>query len=89
MKQFFESLRTEDWVVVWVSIPLLLLSALIPALLPNVPSTLATLEAWRNIALLFVIVLVVLYVGNRLLGRPLRGLFPSLCVVFAVSLLAQ
>ena len=82
MKQFFESLRTEDWVVVWVSIPLLLLSALIPALLPNVPSTLATLDAWRNIALLFVIVLVVLYVGNRLLGRPL-------CVVFAVSLLAQ
>lgn len=64
MKQFFESLRTEDWVVVWVSIPLLLLSALIPALLPNVPSTLATLDAWRNIALLFVIVLVVLYVGN-------------------------
>ena len=89
MKQFFESLRTEDWVVVWVSIPLLLLSALIPALLPNVPSTLATLDAWRNIALLFVIVLVVLYVGNRLLGRPLKGLFPSLCVVFAVSLLAQ
>ena len=37
MKPFFESLRTEDWVVVWVSIPLLLLSALIPALLPNVP----------------------------------------------------
>ena len=31
----------------------------------------------------------VLYVGNRLLGRPLKGLFPSLCVVFAVSLLAQ
>lgn len=89
MKQFFESLRTEDWVVVWVSIPLLLLSALIPALLPNVPSTLATLDAWRNIALLFVIVLVVLYVGNRLLGRPLKGLLPSLCVVFAVSLLAQ
>lgn len=89
MKQFFESLRTEDWVVVWVSIPLLLLSALIPALLPNVPSTLATLDAWCNIALLFVIVLVVLYVGNRLLGRPLKGLLPSLCVVFAVSLLAQ
>ena len=31
MKNFFEKLRVEDWVVVWVSIPLLLLAALIPA----------------------------------------------------------
>lgn len=30
MKNFFEKLRVEDWVVVWVSIPLLLLAALIP-----------------------------------------------------------
>ena len=29
MKNFFEKLRVEDWVVVWVSIPLLLLAALI------------------------------------------------------------
>ena len=26
MKNFFEKLRVEDWVVVWVSIPLLLLA---------------------------------------------------------------
>ena len=41
------------------------------------------------IGLLFAIVLVVLYVGCLLLRRPLKGLLPSLVVVFAVSLLAQ
>ena len=35
------------------------------------------------------VVLAVLYVGCLLLRRPLRGLLPSLAVVFAVSLLAQ
>ena len=57
MKNFFEKLRVEDWVVVWVSIPLLLLAALIPADLPSVPATLVGEVAWYNIGLLFAIVL--------------------------------
>ena len=89
MKNFIEQLRVEDWVVVWVSIPLLLLAALVPADLPSVPSTLVGEVAWYNILYLFAIVLAVLYVGCLLLRRPLKGLLPSLVVVFAVSLLAQ
>ena len=89
MKNLLEKLRVEDWVAVWVSVPLLLLSALVPRSLPAVPATLVGSVAWYNIALLFLIVLVVLYVGSLLLRRPVRGLLPSLVVVFAVSLLAQ
>lgn len=89
MKNFLEKLRTEDWVVVWVSVPLLLLALLIPRELPSVPSTLVGSVAWYNIALLFVICLAVLYVGSWLLRRPLKGLLPSFVVVFAVSLMAQ
>jgi len=89
MKKWMEQFRVEDWVVVWVSIPLLLLASLIPADLPSVPATLVGEVAWYNIGLLFAIVLVVLYVGCLLLRRPLKGLLPSLVVVFAVSLLAQ
>ncbi len=89
MKNFIEQLRVEVWMEVWVSIPLLLLAALVPAALPGVPSTLVGEVAWYNIAVLFAIVLVVLYVGCLLLRRPLKGLLPSLVVVFAVSLLAQ
>ena len=76
MKNFFEKLRVEDWVVVWVSIPLLLLAALIPADLPSVPATLVGEVAWYNIGLLFAIVLVVLVIAVllwfRLYGRTRR-----------------
>ena len=89
MKNFFEKLRVEDWVVVWVSIPLLALAAVAPSALPKVPATLLGGAAWSNIACLFAIVLVVLYAGCLMLRRPLRGLLPSLVAVFAVSLLAQ
>ena len=89
MKKWMEQFRVEDWVVVWVSIPLLALAAIVPAGLPKVPATLLGGAAWSNIAYLFAVVLAVLYVGCLLLRRPLRGLLPSLAVVFAVSLLAQ
>lgn len=89
MKKFCEGLRTEDWVVVWVSIPLLLLAALVPGRLPAVPATLATGAAWGNIAVLLLVVLAVLYAGMALLRRPMKGLFPSLAAVFLLSLVAQ
>lgn len=89
MKKWIEQFRVEDWVVVWVSIPLLLLAVLVPKDLPSVPSTLVGEVAWYNILLLFLIVLVVLYAGCALLRRPMRGLLSSLVVVFAISLLAQ
>lgn len=89
MRKFYEAIRTEDWVVVWVSIPLLLLAVLCPGRLPAVPATLASLGAWYDIAALLVIVLAVLYAGMALLCRPMKGLFPSLAAVFALSLLAQ
>lgn len=89
MKNFFEKLRTEDWVVVWVSIPLLVLALTVPMRLPNVPSTLVGEVAWYNIVYLFVIVAAVLYAGMALLRRPMKGLLPSLAAVFAVSLVAQ
>lgn len=89
MKKWMEQFRVEDWVVVWVSIPLLVLAAVAPSALPKVPATLLGGAAWSNIACLFAIVLVVLYAGCLMLRRPLRGLLASLVVVFAVSLLAQ
>ena len=87
MKKWMEQFRVEDWVVVWVSIPLLALAAVAPSALPKVPATLLGGAAWSNIACLFAIVLVVLYAGCLMLRRPLRGLLPSLVAVFAVSLL--
>ena len=68
---------TEDWVVTFLSIPLLII-AFLATELPNngfkIPTELGTGTAWMNIGAFFVIALVLLYVGNRWLGRPLRGL---------------
>lgn len=89
MKQRLEQFRTEDWVVVWVSIPLLILAAVIPQLLPKVPSSLVGETAWYNILLIFAIVLVVLYAGSLMLRRPTKGMITSLIVLFIISLLAQ
>lgn len=88
MKKFL----TEDWVVTFLSIPLLIIAgfaSLLPGGGPKVPSTLVTGEAWLNIGVLFLIALVLLYIGNRLLNRPLKGLLLSFTVIFAIALLAQ
>lgn len=88
MKKF----STEDWVVTFLSIPLLLL-AIFATELPNngfkIPSTLDTSDAWMNIGAFFVIALVLLYIGNSWLKRPLRGLLPSFTFIFIIAVLAQ
>ena len=94
MKHFFKPILVEDWVVTLLAIPLLILAGLAgeyPTIksVIAIPSTLATADAWIGVGALFMIALVVLYIGNRLLSRPLKGLFWSFVVVFALSLLTQ
>lgn len=92
MKKLVDSFKTEDWVVTFISIPLLILAGFasyLPGKGPSVPSDLSNAGAWLNIGVLFLIALAVLYAGNRMLNRQLRGLFVSFVAVFAVSILAQ
>ena len=94
MKNFFKQFLVEDWVVTFLAIPLLIIAGFtgeIPVIkkVVAIPSTLSTADAWISIGVLFLIALVLLYIGNKLLSRPLRGLFWSFVVVFTVSLLAQ
>ena len=87
MKKFL----TEDWVVTLLSIPLLIIAFFASELGggPKIPETLTTPEAWMNIGVFFVIALILLYIGNRLLNRPLKGLLVSFIVIFAIAVLAQ
>ena len=87
MKKFL----TEDWVVTFLSIPLLIIAFFASELGggPKIPDTLTTADAWINIGVFFVIALVLLYVGNRLLSRPLKGLLASFIVIFAIAVFAQ
>ena len=87
-----KKLLTEDWIVTFLSIPLLIFSAC-ASLLPNggikISADLTELNAWLDIAIFFAIALTLLYIGNKLLSRPMKGLIPSFVVVFIVALLAQ
>ena len=89
MKRFLARFKTEDWVITFVSMLLLTAAALVPAWLPALPKSLAAIDGWLDAGLLLLIVATILYLGWALLGRPMRGLLPSLAAVFGISLLAQ
>ena len=92
MKNFFKQFLVEDWIVTLLAIPILILCGYayyLPGGGPKVPATLLTQSAWLNIGYLFAIALLALYIGNRLLSRPIKGLFWSFAVIFAVSMVAQ
>lgn len=53
MKKWFEQFKTEDWVVVAVSILLLAFAIITPNYLPRIPKHLADTESWGNAIFLF------------------------------------
>ncbi len=90
MKNFWNKLLVEDWVVVMLSIPLLILCAFgsyLPTI--SIPTNMLETGAWGKIAMLFVIALVALFAGNKLLSRPMKGMLRSFIVVFAIAALAM
>ncbi len=91
MKTLTQSLKTEDWVVTFLSIPLLILAGCASFMNggPKIPTYLTTSKAWLDIVQLFAIAIATLYVGNRLLERPLRGILRSFVVIFAIAALAM
>ncbi len=89
MKNWLTQIKHEDWVVVAVSILLLAMSVSIPSHLPQIPKQLTTWTDLSNAIQLFVIVLIIFYLGWIMLGRPLKGLILSLLAIFGISLIAQ
>ena len=63
MKHWTQQFRTEDWVVTAVSAILLLLAALIPSWLPQIPKNLLTAASWHDTLLLYFLVLASLAAG--------------------------
>lgn len=91
MSNFIKKLLVEDWVVVMLSIPLLILAGF-SASLPfsiSIPSNMLEADAWVKIAVLFVVALLVLFAGNKLLSRPMKGMLLSFIVVFLIAALAM
>ena len=87
-----KKIRTEDWIVTFLSIPLVAFAALsshLPGGGVKISADLTELGAWTDIAVFFAIAFLLLYAGNRLLGRPVKGIIPSFVAIFLIALLAQ
>ena len=89
MKKFWQQFLVEDWVVVIISLPILLIAGFayfLPSI--SIPSDLSTWEAWGNLAFLFLIALVALFAGNLMLGREVAKLLRGFLFIFALAALA-
>ncbi len=89
MKKSLQKFLVEDWVVVIMSIPLLIIAGLashFPEV--SIPSDLRSWGAWVDMGVLFVIALVVLFAGNMLLSRSVKRLLGGFVFVFVIAALA-
>lgn len=90
MSKLLKKLLVEDWVVVMLSIPLLVLcyfANYLPSI--SIPTNMLEAGAWGKIGMLALIALVALFAGNKLLSRPIKGMLLSFIVVFAIAALAM
>ncbi len=81
--------KTEDWLAVAAGLIIMILAIAMPRWMPVMPKTLDTVGSWQNIVILIAGLFVIVYAACKILGRPTRGILPSLIVIFAVALGAQ
>lgn len=89
MKKWLEQFSSEDWIIVFAGAVILTLACIFPAWMPSMPSSLDTASDWLSAGYMFLFVLVLTLVTSAVLGRPLKWIFPSLLVIFALTLCAQ
>ncbi|MBO4961563.1 MAG: putative sulfate exporter family transporter [Flavobacteriales bacterium] len=90
MKQLItKTLKNEDWVIVIIGFFILAYAFFLPEYLPSMPKKLSSTENWIAAAEMFAFVAVIIYVANLSLGKSIRGILPSLLVIFTLALCAN
>lgn len=85
MRQF----TSEDWIIVFAGAIILALAIIFPQSMPTMPKTLSSFSDWASAAYMFLFVLILTYVTSAALKRPLKGIFPSLLLIFSLTLVSQ
>lgn len=89
MKKWLKQFAGEDWIIVFAGAVILALAALFPDVMPAMPKTLSSMKDVLSAGGMFLFVLILTYVTSAILGKPLKGIFISLFVIFALTLAAQ
>lgn len=90
MKQkILNHFKTEDWLAVGFGLLIMICSIAMPTWMPTMPKSFDSLVAWQSIVILVAMLYVIVYATCRVLGRPSRGILPSLIVIFAIAIFSQ
>lgn len=88
-KKLLAQFKTEDWIIVFAGIAILLLTALFPHLMPVMPNTLTDARSWINASYMFLFLIMLAYITSLILQRPVRGVFVSFLAIFAIAQISQ
>ena len=89
MKKWLKQFSSEDWIIVFAGAIILVLACIFPDWMPEMPKALASAEDWLSAGYMFLFVYVLTIVTSAVLGRPLKMVFPSLLVIFGLTVCAQ
>ena len=89
MKKWLKQFTSEDWIIVFAGAIILALAAIFPQSMPKLPKQLNTWTDFGAVIYMFAFVLILTYLTSAALKRPLKGIFPSLLVIFALTVISQ
>lgn len=92
MKKWLKQFTSEDWIIVFAGAVILTLAAFLPEYMPRMPKTLSSASDWLSAGYMFGFVYLLTVVTSLFLGKSAKELimlFPSLLVIFALTLGAQ
>lgn len=89
MKKWLRQFASEDWIIVFAGAVILALACIFPEVMPQMPGSLKTGEDWLSAVYMFLFVLLLTYVTSAVMHRPLKWIFPSLLVIFSLTLVSQ
>lgn len=88
-KKLLTQFKSEDWIIVFTGMALILLAILAPGYIPRMPKTFDSFESIASTLQIYAIVLGMTLITAKLLKRPLKKLVASFSVIFALSILSQ
>lgn len=88
---FWSKLFGEEWLIVLIGLAILALAVIFPTHVPSmlVVKTLGTAAGWLDALYIFVFLLAIIYIAALILHKPVKGIFFSFLVIFALTVLAQ
>lgn len=88
-KKLLEQFKTEDWIIVFAGIAILLLTALFPRFMPVMPHSLTDARSWINAGYMFLFLIMLTYLTSLILKRPIKGVFVSFLAIFVIAQCSQ